>query len=49
MSVEGARIRVKFASPGTGRVTRDGQAPNLFDIAGEDQGQLGTATGHRWI
>jgi len=35
MSVEGAKIRVKFT--GTGLATRDGQAPNLFEIAGEDK------------
>ena len=37
MSVEGARIRVKFTSAGAGLVTRDGKPPNLFEIAGEDQ------------
>jgi sialate O-acetylesterase len=37
MSVEGAKIRVKFTGTGTGLATRDGQAPNLFEIAGEDK------------
>jgi len=36
-SVEGAKIRVKFTGIGTGLATRDGQAPNLFEIAGEDR------------
>ena len=37
MSVEGAKIRVKFTGIGTGLATRDGQDPNLFEIAGEDK------------
>jgi sialate O-acetylesterase len=37
MTVEGAKIRVKFTGIGTGLATRDGQAPNLFEIAGEDK------------
>jgi sialate O-acetylesterase len=37
MNVEGAKIRVKFTGIGTGLATRDGQAPNLFEIAGEDK------------
>ena len=37
MSVEGAKVRVKFTGIGTGLATRDGQAPNLFEIAGEDK------------
>jgi len=37
MSVEGAKIRAKFTGIGTGLTTRDGQAPNLFEIAGEDR------------
>ncbi|MEQ1829312.1 MAG: sialate O-acetylesterase [Pirellula sp.] len=37
MSAEGAKIRVKFTGIGTGLATRDGQAPNLFEIAGEDR------------
>jgi len=36
MTVEGTKIRVKFTGIGTGLATRDGQAPNLFEIAAED-------------
>jgi sialate O-acetylesterase len=37
MSVEGPKVRVKFTNIGSGLVTRDGQAPNHFEIAGEDK------------
>ncbi len=37
LSIEGAKIRVKFSGIGTGLATRDRQAPNLFEIAGEDR------------
>ena len=37
MSVEGAKIRVKFTGIGTGLTTRDGKAPSLFEVAGEDR------------
>lgn len=37
MSVEGAKIRVKFTGVGTGLTTRDGRAPSLFEISGEDK------------
>jgi sialate O-acetylesterase len=37
LSLEGARIRVKFSSASGGLATRDGQPPTLFEIAGDDR------------
>ena len=37
MAVDGGKIRVRFGSIGSGLVTRDGQAPSHFLIAGDDQ------------
>jgi sialate O-acetylesterase len=37
MKIEGGSIRVRFDHIGTGLTTRDGKAPTLFEIAGEDR------------
>jgi len=37
MSIEETRIRLTFSAVGSGLVTRDGQPPTLFEIAGENQ------------
>jgi len=34
--VEGGMIRIAFNDTGTGLVTRDGQPPNCFEVAGDD-------------
>jgi sialate O-acetylesterase len=34
---EGAQMRVRFASTGSGLATRNGAAPDRFEIAGEDR------------
>lgn len=37
MKIEGTRVRLTFSGVGSGLVTRDGQPPTLFEVAGEDQ------------
>ena len=37
MSIQGAKIRLRFSHAGDGLKTRDGSSPDFFQIAGSDR------------